>query len=123
MRQTILWIGIILAVTAIDLGVRFGMSFEIMRVIRIEAVLFLLTSVVLFALYRSNPRTIGRRRTIQIVLVASFALAGIRAAIWAAGQPVFWANLAILILAGVIIGVFTIRRRAQCQRRTSGQGP
>lgn len=92
------------------------MPFELQRVVRVEAVLFVATSLVLLALYRRDPRATGWRRTLQVVLVAAFALAGIRAAIWAAGKPVFWANLTVLMLAAVAVGVLVFRRRADRKR-------
>jgi hypothetical protein len=113
MRQPVLWSSIILATIVIDLGVRFGMPFDLIRVTRVEAFLFLATSVLLFVLYKHTPWTAGKNRTFQVVLVASYALAGIRAAIWAAGQPVFHANIAILSLAVVAVVVVKIRRRTR----------
>jgi len=121
MRQLVLWVGVIVVATAIDLGVRIGMAFDLQRVVRVEAALFLATSLVLFALYRYQPRATGWRRKLQAVLVASFALAGVRSAIWAAGQPVYWANLAVLALAAVATVVLLVRRRAR--RRATAPDP
>jgi peptidoglycan/LPS O-acetylase OafA/YrhL len=121
MRQLALWVGVILVATAIDLAVRFGMPFDLQLVVRVEAVLFLATSLVLSALYRRQPRATGWRRKLQAVLVASFALAGVRSAIWAAGQPVYRANLAVLALAAVATVVLLVRRRAR--RRATAPDP
>ena len=110
-KQNNQWVIIIFLTIVIDLGVRFATNFEMSLVIRVEAFLFLLTSVVLFILYRQSPPTTRKGNWIQLLIIFSYALAGIRSAIWAAGQPVYLANLTILIIGIIASFIFVVRQQ------------
>lgn len=101
MRRGLTWTGVILATTVLDLGVRFASGLDFEAVLWIEASIFLLVGFLLYWLYRRDPASPGWRRGLQVVLIASLALAALRSAIWASGQPVTMANAVILAL-GVV---------------------
>jgi hypothetical protein len=97
--------------TAIDLTARFAWEFRLDRVLRTEAVLFLAAGGVFVMLLRRRPRATGWLRLLQVTLAAAFGLAGVRAALWAAGAPVVTANMAIFALAVVAAAIAWVRRR------------
>lgn len=90
---------------------RFAMPFDLERVLRVEALLFPSTGLMLLWLMRRQPTTAGHRRNLQWVLVAAFALAGLRSALWALGIPVMVANATVLATALVGLGAVWRRRR------------
>lgn len=96
MRPLIGWISVILAATATDLFARFGIPFDLTRVLWVEAAIFPLSGVGLLLLSRRSPWAPGFRRRIQIVVVAGFFLSGLRSGLWAAGFPIGRVNLAVL---------------------------
>jgi hypothetical protein len=83
MKRGLVWTGIILAATALDLGARFALGLEFELVLWIEALIFV--------------------RGLQLVLIASFLLAALRSAIWASGQTVTLANAMIFGLGMVAL--------------------
>jgi hypothetical protein len=109
------WIAVILLATALDLGVRFGLQPDFRVSLWIEGGTFLLTAAVLLWLYRIHPARPGWRRGLQVLLVAAFALGGLRSLLWAAGNPVTRANLKVLVL-GVIAWAYVKRRKRNAAR-------
>lgn len=93
------WILVISAAAIVDLLVRFRLSPSFAATLWAEAVLFPLTGVVLLLLLKAGPRLKGFRRGLQVVLVWTFFLAGVRAGIWAMGFRVGTANLVIFFAA------------------------
>jgi len=104
------WTFVILAAGAIDFAVRFATGFDMARVVPAETVLFLGTGAVLWALLRHEPASVRWQLRLQRVLVAAFALAGLRAGLWAAGLPVATANI-IVGLAGIALVAVAVARR------------
>jgi hypothetical protein len=104
------WTLIILAVGLVDFAVRFGTGFNMVWVLRGEAVLFLGTGLALWMLQRRTPAQIRWQRRVQRVLAALFGLGGLRAALWGSGVAVARANVVVLIL-GVLVGAVAWRRR------------
>lgn len=105
------WIGVIAAATAADLVVRFVLPLDQTGVLRVEAILFPLTGLALLALFRAGPRLSPGWRRAQIVAVAAFSLAGLRAGLWAGGVPVNRANLAALGVGALTwLGIRLFRR-------------
>jgi hypothetical protein len=112
MGTTLRWLGVILAATALDLLLRFGASPGFRGVLWGEAVVFPLTSLGLLLLRRSRPIPSGARGALQVILIWTFLLAGVRSGAWAAGVPVTAANLLVLALASVaVIRIAGNRRR------------
>jgi hypothetical protein len=97
------WTLIILAVGLADFAARFGTGFNMVWVVRSEAVLLLGGGLALWILQRRNPAQIRWQRRVQRVLVALFGLGGLRAALWASGMAVARANVVVLVL-GVLVG-------------------
>lgn len=118
MKRGLVWTGIILAATALDLGARFALGLEFELVLWVEALIFVVTSLVLYGLYRENQASPGWRRGLQLVLIASFLLAALRSAIWASGQPVTLANAIIFGLGVVALLCWRFGYRAQRVSRT-----
>jgi hypothetical protein len=112
-----LWGAVVVAVGLLDLAVRLGTGWSMARVVRAEAALFLAASLVLLVLHRRRPAPAGWARTVQVGLAASFALGGLRAAFWALGVPVHWANLLIGVLAVVGLASVLWRLRLHGNRR------
>ena len=110
MKRGLIWTGVILVATALDLGARFALGLEFVHALWIEALILVATAVVLYWLYRKDPASPGWRRGLQVVLIASLVLGALRSAIWASGQPVTLANAAILGL-GVVGWLFWWYRR------------
>jgi hypothetical protein len=112
-----LWGAVAVAIGLLDLAVRLGTGWSMARVVRAEAALFLAASLVLLVLHRRRPAPAGWARTVQVGLAASFALGGLRAASWALGVPVHWANLLIGVLAVVGLASVLWRLRLHGNRR------
>ena len=110
MKRGLIWTGVILVATALDLGARFALGLEFVHALWVEALILVATAVVLYRLYRMDPASPGWRRGLQVVLIASLVLGALRSAIWASGQPVTLANAAILGL-GVFGWLFWRYRR------------
>jgi membrane protein implicated in regulation of membrane protease activity len=104
---------VILAATVVDLGARFVLSLRFLDVLRVEASLFLFVATILYIIYRRDPAAPGWRRGLQVFLIASFALAAVRAGVWASGQPVTLANAVILAVAVLTLGISRYRRRVR----------
>ena len=100
--------GVIVVAEAV---VRFAMPFNLTRVLVVEALLFFAAAVVIIILIQRPPFATGWRRRLQWIVVWFFILGGIRAAIWALGQPVMRANITILLLGIVVLIANRIRRR------------
>lgn len=111
------WIGVILTAALVDLGVRFGLRPDFRVSLWVEAVVFVLASGAMLALYRRAPVAPGWRRGLRVLLIAGFGLAGLRSAIWASGWPVTHANLTILVLGVAFWILWTWRAR---RRRAAG---
>lgn len=101
-----LWGAILLTVGLLDLAVRLGTSWSMVWVIRAEAALLLSAAFGLLMVYRRRSPGAARARVVQLGLIASLALGGLRAALWAIGMPVQQANLVIGILA--LVGVASV---------------
>ncbi|MDP2482589.1 MAG: hypothetical protein Q8W45_04865 [Candidatus Palauibacterales bacterium] len=112
MKRGLVWTGVILAATVIDLGVHFATRLEPAGVLWIEAAIFLAVALVLYRLLRRDPASPGWRRAVQAMLVASFVLGALRSAIWASGQPVAVANGTILGLGVAAWVLWTWRKRS-----------
>ncbi|NIM51422.1 MAG: hypothetical protein GTO22_19595 [Gemmatimonadales bacterium] len=97
--------------TAVDLVTRFVLPFNLKRVLTVEAALFFGAAFVALALVIRSPWPDGWRRVVQWLLVGSFALAALRAAVWAAGLPVAWANRLVLVVAAVTVLLTWLWRR------------
>ncbi|MEK6754543.1 MAG: hypothetical protein AABZ02_00160 [Bacteroidota bacterium] len=98
---------IVLAVTLADLTARFDVDFETSRVVSLEAILFLMGgAMLLWAAKRDKAESLSAQR-LDLWLALAFGLAGVRAALWAIGIPVFLANPAILAL-GIALGALLI---------------
>ena len=106
------WTLFILIVGAADFAVRLVTGFNPLWVVRAEAVLFLGASVTLWVFLREKPAQVRWHLWIQRALVALFALAGLRAALWALGLPVARANVIVLVVA-VVLGGLALRRSRQ----------
>lgn len=94
-----------------DLGARIGFGFDMARVIPAEALLFLATASALGWMAIRGDAYDVRVRRVDLWLAAGFALAGIRAALWAAGLDVYVANLVLLAIAGAAGARLWYRRR------------
>ena len=105
------WALFILIVGAADFAVRLVTGFNMAWVVRAEAVLFLGAGVTLWVFQREKPAQVRWHLWTQRVLVAVFALAGLRAALWALGMPVARANV-IVAVAAVVLGGLAIRHRS-----------
>ena len=112
-RQWLPWMALFAAMAAIDLTTRFALPFNLKRVLVVEAVLFFGAALATLSLMARPPRPSGWRRVLHWFLAGAFALAALRAAIWAAGQPVVRANVAIVILAILMLVGSWVRHRRQ----------
>ena len=112
MRRGLVWTGVILLATVLDLGARFAFGLEFETVLLIEVVVLLATALVFYRLYRKDPAAPGWRRGLQVVLVFSFALGALRSAIWVSGGPVTVANAIILGLGTTVWLAWRYRRRS-----------
>lgn len=104
------WTGVFLLIGLLDYGVRLLTHFDMSIVVPAEAVLFLGSSLLLWRLQRRSPAPVHWQHLVQLILVASFALGGLRSALWALGLAVSTANLIVLVM-GVILIVLAWRRR------------
>lgn len=107
------WGAIVGGATLLDLLVRFGLPFDMTRVLVAEAVLFPATAFAFLLLMRRSPGREGLPRMFQIFLIGGFALAGLRSGLWAAGLPVGIANLLVLAAAILAWSGFRLRRRSK----------
>ena len=105
------WTLLILAVTLADFAVRVATRFSMAWVVPAEAILFLGTSLALWRLHDRAPAPVPWQSTVQRVLVAAFALAGLRAALWAGGLHVARANVVILTAGALLLALAVIRSR------------
>lgn len=110
MRTALKWSSVILAATAVDLLARFGGPFNLTRILWIEALLFPAVGIGLIALLKKNPRLSGFKRRVQVLIIASFFLAGLRSGLWASGVPVGRANMVVLFAAVLAWIGFRINR-------------
>ena len=113
------WMGVLGAATAVDLFVRFGMPFQMTRVLWVEAVLFPAAALAFLVLYRKTPGKPGFRRKLQIVTIAGFFLAGLRSGLWASGLPIGTVNMAVLAATFLVWAGFRIRRRHLVRRNAA----
>ena len=102
---------LILAVTLADFAVRVATRFSMAWVVPAEAILFLATSLALWRLQNRAPAPVRWQSTLQRVLVAAFALAGLRAALWAGGLHVARANVVVLTAGALLLALAVIRSR------------
>jgi len=116
MKRGLVWTGVILAATALDLGARFAPDLEFEAVLWIEAFILLAAALALYGLYRNEPASPGWRRGLQVVLIASFVLGALRSTIWAAGGPVTLANA---IIFGLGVAAWLLWRHRRRLKRTS----
>lgn len=105
------WMAAVEIAALVDIGVRFAMPFDLMRVTRVEAVLFPVTGVVLWRLLTADPAPAGWRRGMQWGLVAGFLLAGLRSALLAGGVAVQTANVIVAVTGLAWLATARIRRR------------
>lgn len=109
MRQGWKWTLVVVAAGTIDFAIRFATGFDMVRVVPVEAVLFLVTGVLLWVLLRRRPAAALWQLRLQQVLVLAFWLAALRAGLWAVGLPVATANV-VIGLAGVTLVAFAVWR-------------
>ncbi|NIM51737.1 MAG: hypothetical protein GTN78_25835 [Gemmatimonadales bacterium] len=105
------WTILLLAVALADFGIRFATGFDVVWVVRAEAILFLGTALALWGLHRRRPPQVRWQFGLQQILAAAFALAGLRAALWAGGLPVAAANLVVLVVGVLLVGLGVVRSR------------
>jgi len=105
------WILLILIIGAADFAVRLITGFNMVWVVRAEAVLFLGAGITLWVFQREKPAQVRWHLWTQRVVVALFALAGLRAALWALGLPVARANVIVVVVA-VVLGGLALRHRS-----------
>jgi uncharacterized membrane protein YfcA len=99
---------VVIASVIADFAGRWALDFDMGRVIPFEALLFLAGGgVLLLAAKRDKPDS-ARALRLDLWVALAFGLAGVRAGLWAAGMPVYVANLVILVL-GIFLGVRLIR--------------
>lgn len=110
MRTTLKWSGVILAATVADLLARFVGSFDLTRILWAEALIFPAAGMALIAILKRSPRLSGFKRSLQVLIIASFFLAGLRSGLWASGVPVDKANMGVLLVAVLVWLWFRIRR-------------
>ena len=121
MRKLLPWILLFATTAAIDVAVRFAMSFELRRVLLVEAVLFLMAAGIIGALARRSPQT-GWRHVLQWVIAGGLILAALRAGLWAAGLPVARANLVIAGLGASVLILLWMRWRSQQRAAVAMRG-
>lgn len=105
---------VVLAVTLLDLAVRFLTPWSFGTVLVVEGLLFLAASVAVLGLERTVREASARGRWLRRGLAALFGLGALRSLSWGLGAPVMVANLLVL---GAAIGLALVwwRRR----RRTA----
>ena len=105
------WLVLLAVVTTVELLVRFATSFNLRRVLLVEAALFLAASLVGAVLSRrSTPK--DWYYVLQWILAGAFLLASVRAAAWGLGMPVARANMLITFLGIVVLATIWWRRRS-----------
>jgi hypothetical protein len=111
-RPPLAWSLLFGSATAVDLGVRVLTSFAMRGVLWTETALFMATAGAMLALSRRLSATDGKRRRWPAYMAACLVLGALRSCLWAAGEPVYVANMATL-LAGLASagGVWWARRR------------
>ena len=110
------WMVVFGAATAVDLLFRFGMPFQMTRILRVEAVLFPGAALAFLILYRKKPGKQGFGRKLQIVTIAGFFLAGLRSGLWASGLPIGTVNIVVVAVTFLVWSGFRIRRRHLARR-------
>lgn len=110
MHWSWIWAGIFVGVGLADFGVRLGTEFDMVWVVRAEAVLFPATGIVLWLLHRRRPVQTPWQRHVQLSIVAFLFLGGLRSALWASGLVVERANTVVLAV-GLPLLVEILRRR------------
>jgi hypothetical protein len=106
------WTGIFLAAGVLDYAIRVATRFNMAWVVPSEAALFLATSLLLWFLQHQSPAQVRWQRAVQLGLIASFALGGLRSLLWAAGLAVSYANVIVMVLGVVLVAAALRRRRA-----------
>jgi hypothetical protein len=99
---------IIMIVFVLDFFIRAFYYHQIKTVVAIEAVLFLITSIITFFTARKDKVSSLKAERFDLWLALFFLLGGIRSALWTLGANIFVANITILVL-GIIIGIFLLR--------------
>lgn len=122
-RTWLPWAMLFSAIAVVEVLVRFAAPFSLRRVLVVEAVLFLAAALAALVLIQRPSFSSGWRLRLHWTLVWAFVLGGIRAAIWAAGQPVMRANLVILLLAIVVLIGSRIRRRRRGEQPPPATSP
>jgi hypothetical protein len=110
-HKWLVWTGLAAAIAAIDLATRFALPFDLQRVLLVEALLFFVGGLAVLGIGTRPPQASGWRRVLERLLAGGLVLAALRSALWAAGLPVARANLIILILGGITLGVAKWRTR------------
>ena len=106
------WLVLLVVVTTGELLVRFTISFNLRRVLLVEAALFLAAGLVGAILSRrSAPK--DWYYVLQWILVGGFLLASVRATAWGLGMQVARANMLIALLGTVALATVWWRRRAK----------
>ena len=119
-RISVAWATLFGVIVVAEALVRFAIPFNLTRVLVVEALLFFAAAIVIIILIQQPPFASGWRRGLQRILLWFFILGGIRAAIWASGQPVMRANMAILVFGIVVLIANRIwRRRHRKQPRAA----
>jgi hypothetical protein len=107
------WLWILGLIAAIDLVLRFGIGFRMREVATVEAVLFAGGALTLYLMRRRTPPAHRHGDRLQIALMLALALAAERVTLWRAGTAISVANLATLVTAFVLLGVWLVRRRTR----------
>lgn len=115
-RGALPWLLVAGGAAAADLAVRVGTGFDMPRVLVAEAVLFPLAALALETLRRRRQANGRQARAVQVVLVWTFGLAGLRSALLAAGTPYAAANAAPLAVVAATMAVRLGRRRLSRKR-------
>jgi len=117
------WVGLVAAATAVDLAVRFAIPFDLSRVLAVETVLFFATALTMAWIVSRAPAKRRWVRVLQWGLVWSFALAAVRSGIWACGQPVVRANVAVCALGAAVLAGAWVRRRQRTEASPGAERP
>lgn len=107
------WISILTLTIAIDLFMRFGITFDFTKVMNIEAVLFPAVTMVLALLAWRESDTRAWPIKSRVGLVFFFALGGLRCVLWAVGYSLVVANFATLavFVCGILVWLIWQRRK------------
>ena len=104
------WIIIFIVAGMAEYAVRLATRFNMDWVVPLDAVVFWWAGYLCWRLERRSPAQVPWQHALQLVIVASFVLAGLRSALWALGVPVSRANL-VIIVVGVVLAGIALRRR------------